>query len=219
MAFISVLRIVVLCTSIVFAVIALGLSAHLTSLIKALDGQTVPFTALALATACLTILTLPIMLVMEFVREGSFTSMVSVELIWIGILWIMWLALGADGVDSARPVFPHGCVELFFEELDLICHESMSIVAFSFLNFILLFGYSATLLVFAIIGAGRGQTVWTSSVKRANFLAPVNTKTNTTMSSRSYKDIPMQQQQASRGAGHVGSSQLRQGNHPISAEV
>lgn len=79
MAFLPIFRIVVLCKehhpqsprlltdisfsgiSVVFAIIALGLSAHLTSLVEAFVGETVTFAVLALATACLTILTLPIM--------------------------------------------------------------------------------------------------------------------------------------------------------------
>jgi hypothetical protein len=36
----------------------------------------------------------------------------------------------------------------------------------------LVFGYTLTLLIVAIIGANRGHKVWTSSVKQTDFLAP-----------------------------------------------
>jgi len=222
MAFLPIFRIVVLCISVVFAIIALGLSAHLTSLVEAFVGETVTFAVLALATACLTILTLPIMLIVDMVRKGAFTSMVLVELIWFGILWIMWLATAADAVVSARRVFPDGCIAFVFVELDTICHVSSGIVALAFVNFVLLFGYSVTLVVFAIISAGRGRKVWTSSVKQTNFLALVDPEASVAsfISPRNHS-VPTQHEAGPR-AGPTENGyplQLRQGMHPMSAEV
>jgi hypothetical protein len=32
--------------------------------------------------------------VLDFVRKGAFTSLLWVELIWPGLLWVLWLATG-----------------------------------------------------------------------------------------------------------------------------
>jgi len=88
----------------VLASIVIGLSAHLTSFTLSFEGEAVVSALLAVATASLTLLTLPIMfvtyfyqicqsstlcadtrLIADFLCKRAFTSMVSVELVWLSM--------------------------------------------------------------------------------------------------------------------------------------
>jgi len=64
-----------------------------------------------------------------------------------------------------------GCDFVFNDDLDEpatdvdnVCRLWGGLQAFTYLNFILLFIYSITLIVFGFIGSNRGQHVWTNSV-------------------------------------------------------
>jgi hypothetical protein len=237
MAFLSILRIVVLCVSLLFALISLGLSAHLTFVIEGFFDETNTFTVLGLVTACLTVVTLPTMLIIDSIRKGAFTSTVLFELIWLGVLWVLWLATGAHAAAEASVAFPDGCVGYIFQELDTICHEATGITAFSFLNFILLFAYSVTLLIVALVSANRGHAVWTLSVKQtvsAGAKGDSNQSVPTNMSPYSNisvpanmppynnQSIPMQQPQLVPPAGYaenVYPSPIKQMGHSNYAEV
>ncbi|KAJ3734488.1 hypothetical protein DFJ43DRAFT_128509 [Lentinula guzmanii] len=165
MAFLPILRLVVLITCSVFAVIVLGLSAHLTSLSEESLGGYFVFAAMAIAAAALTMITLPAMVAIDFVRRGAFTSMVLVELIWVFVLWVLWIAAAGLAAQEQQFVFGEGnSCNYVNTDLATACHEFSAIEAFSFLTWIVLMGYNITLLVYALIGANRGNKTWTSSV-------------------------------------------------------
>ncbi|KAI6047989.1 hypothetical protein EDC04DRAFT_42145 [Pisolithus marmoratus] len=166
-----VARVVALAVSVVFSVIVLGLSAHLISLTEKYYAFYFIFGALGIATAVLTIFTVPVMLIIDVVRRGAFTSMVIVELIWLFVLWVLWVATAGEAVSAAELYFSAGCV---YENslVNQACHEIQAVEAFSFLVFFILLGYTIVLLVFTCIAAARGNSLWLKSVRESNFLAP-----------------------------------------------
>ena len=44
-------------------------------------------------------------LVIDILRRGAFTSLVIVEIGWLSVLWILWLATGAYAADIIQLVF------------------------------------------------------------------------------------------------------------------
>ncbi|OAX42674.1 hypothetical protein K503DRAFT_682873, partial [Rhizopogon vinicolor AM-OR11-026] len=128
------------------------------------------FSVLGMATSLLTIITVPIMLIVDFVRRGAFTSMVVVELVWLFILWVLWVATAAEAIATSNFYFPAGCI--YANSANAYCTELQAVEAFAFLNFIMFFVYTKVLLVFSIIASSRGKNVWTSSVKESTSFAP-----------------------------------------------
>ncbi|KAF7964567.1 hypothetical protein HWV62_5604, partial [Athelia sp. TMB] len=153
-------------STIVFAIIVLGLAANYTSETQAADGITLDFAALAIATAVLTLVSLPAMLIIDAVRDGAFTSMVVTELATLFVLWVLWLATAAytTNIFDSAFYFSGSCNDLF-PEYRPVCHQYQALMAFSWLAWLALFIYSVYVFVLAIIGANRGQRVWTATAK------------------------------------------------------
>jgi len=170
-------RLSTFCLSFVLAVTAMDLSCHVTSFTVSFDGRAVLPALLAIVAAGLTILTLPIMLIVDSLYERAFTSTVLVELVWLGSLWILWLTTGVDGADSINTSFPGGCHGYENIARTLSCRDLLGIIVLSFLNFALLFVYSMSLIIFATLNNNRGRSVWTSSVKLATSVAQTNLST------------------------------------------
>ncbi|TFK56240.1 hypothetical protein OE88DRAFT_723214 [Heliocybe sulcata] len=170
MPFLQILRLVILALASVFAVIALGIAADLMSLTETYFDETLIFCILAVVSACLTLLTLPVMIVLDMVRKGAFTSMVVFELAWLFVLWVLWLATAADASYANSLTFAGGSCDYINPYVNKACHEFGAAQAFSYLTWIILMGYTVTLLVFAIIGQTRGNKVWLASVRDNSFL-------------------------------------------------
>ncbi|KAJ7667618.1 hypothetical protein DFH06DRAFT_223153 [Mycena polygramma] len=174
MALISLIRIVALSVVLAFAVIVLGLGAALTATTEKFLEGFFEFAALAIATASITIITLPIMIALEFLRPGTaFTSMIVVELSWLSILWVLWLATGADSAQAGQLTFISGC-GYFDSVVEGACRQTAAIQAFSFLNWLILMFYTILILVLSIIAASRKHSVWKSSVAEAPFFQGSN---------------------------------------------
>ncbi|KAJ7646139.1 hypothetical protein B0H17DRAFT_1098221 [Mycena rosella] len=173
MALIPLLRIIALSVVLGFAVIVLGLSAALTSTTETILDGFFEFAALAIATASLTLITLPIMIILEYMRPGqAFTSMIVVELSWLSILWVLWLATAADSAQAGQLTFISGCGYID-STVESACRETSAIQAFSFLNWIILMAYTVLILVLSIIASARKHTgVWRASVADAPFFTP-----------------------------------------------
>jgi len=136
-----------------FSFIVLALSAHFTSR----RVFTYDFAALGIATAVLSLLSLPVMLLIDNIRKGALTSMILVEIAWLGLLWVLWVATA--GTSSQWGM--------------IFGSEVSAIQAFSHLAWLVLFGYLGTLITFSIIAANRGYNrVWYQSVKETEFNAP-----------------------------------------------
>ncbi|EIW87105.1 hypothetical protein CONPUDRAFT_116163 [Coniophora puteana RWD-64-598 SS2] len=164
MGALGIVRIVTLSLSLLFSIIVLGLSAHLISLTLEYFNLYFVFCALGVATAVLTFFTIPVMLIVDTMRQGAFTSMVVVELPWLFVLWILWVATGALTANADVFYFPEGCIYIN-DITQQACQEFKAIEAFAFLNFILLMIYTIAILVCAIVSATRGNDVWLGSVK------------------------------------------------------
>ncbi|KAG2367718.1 hypothetical protein BDR07DRAFT_1392757 [Suillus spraguei] len=169
MGFFSVARIVLFSITIAFSVIELGLNAYFLSLTVPDDFYFI-FSVLGLVTTLLTIITIPIMLIVGFVRRGAFTSMIVFELSWLFTLTILWVATAGDAISTSNYYYPQGCVDTN-PTVNAYCMELQAVEAFAFLNFFIFLGYTCVLLVFSIIGSSRGNDVWTRSVQEATFFA------------------------------------------------
>jgi hypothetical protein len=157
-------RTIVLGAVSVFAVIVFPLAAHIIHLTTSVGrgGFYYDFAALGLAVAILTLLTFPAMLFISFNRKGALTSYIGVEVGWLSLMWILWLATGASVAD----------VPFINSVRGGAASEAQTIEAFGFLAWILLMAYSVTLLIFAVIAHGKGHSeVWTSGVREFDFAA------------------------------------------------
>ncbi|KAI0361735.1 hypothetical protein OH77DRAFT_1492716 [Trametes cingulata] len=177
MYWLSIMRIAVLAWAILSSLVLLGVGAHALSVLGGVSNlPTFSWTGLSVATAVLTLVTLPAMLAIDFLRTGAFSSMIVVELAWFGFLGILFLATGGTAADSAA--FWGNCAQWSPPSVRTVCSETSAAAAFGFLAWLPLWGYTITLLVLLIMHANRGHYVWRTSVKEANFAAGVPPATN-----------------------------------------
>ncbi|EKM59430.1 uncharacterized protein PHACADRAFT_249914 [Phanerochaete carnosa HHB-10118-sp] len=176
---IGLTRLGVFCAVPVFAIIVLGLGADWIAVTEDEEGGYFDYAALAVATAVLTLVTMPAMLIIDFLRRGAFTSMILVEIVWLGILWVLWLTTGSFAANQLGDV--SSCNSAFFPQWAKTgCSETQAIIAFAFLAWIALVAYWTALLTVAAISANKGSPrVWYTSVKEANF-APSTAKVDLT---------------------------------------
>ncbi|KZP15116.1 hypothetical protein FIBSPDRAFT_896022 [Athelia psychrophila] len=179
-------RTVVFSLSSLFALIVLVLAANYA---RWADESIYDYTALAITTAMLTIITLPVIpaatrelitqgtrLIIDAMRSGVFTSMIFTELVTLFVLWVLWLATAAYITSIFYLFFDAKCNgvsdDYSFSVSAAACHQMQAIIAFSYLTWILLMVYYGVILVMGFIGANRGQRTWTTSVKEAGFFSP-----------------------------------------------
>ncbi|KAI1797782.1 hypothetical protein LXA43DRAFT_1088852 [Ganoderma leucocontextum] len=159
------------------AIVLLGVGAHALSVFGTLRVVSFAWAGLSVATAVLALLTLPAMLVIDFLRTGAFTSMIVVDLAWIGFLGVLYLASGGAAADNAAN-FWVSCSGWNPAEARTVCGETSAAAAFGFLGWLGLWAYQITLLVILIIQANRGNYIWQRSVKEAfpvtGAIPPVN---------------------------------------------
>lgn len=204
-----VARVIVLVLSVVFSLIVMGLSAHLISVTEEYYALYFVFCALGIATAGLTVLTVPAMLIIDVLRRGAFTSMVVVELVWLFVLWVLWVATAGEAVSAGNFYFPSGCVYDRYPTVNQACREIQAVEAFAFLAFFVLLGYTIVLLVFTCIAAARGNSLWLKSVKESTFLAPSSTAPPPPQPMGQYQgsatpqyQVPVQQPQYTGASSH-----------------
>jgi len=166
----SIVRVVTFATTILFALIVMCISASLISLTEPFFYY--KFSALSLATSLLTMFTVIPMFVIDKHRQGSIFSYIVVEISWLSFLWVLWLSSGSyaawtDG--QIIDLFPNeaSCNFGLFSVQGAVqgCQEVKAIMAFSFLSWIILMGYTVTLLVLAIRAQERGNSAWTTGVR------------------------------------------------------
>ncbi|CAK5276097.1 unnamed protein product [Mycena citricolor] len=137
MALVPLIRLVALSLVSVFAVIVLGLTAGLTSLTETYLGGYFQFAALGIATASLTLLTVPAMIALEIIRPGGFTSQIIVELPWLSVLWVLWLATAADATNVANNIFIASCGDYFSDKIAQGCRETSAVQGLAYVTWVI----------------------------------------------------------------------------------
>jgi len=169
MGILSTMRAILLAVVVLFSFIVLALAAHLTSVMDVfVDKYYSNSFALAIAVSVITILTINLLLIIDCIRIDATTSKIIAELIVLGLLGILWLATSTDTTSHGNA---KTCT-LFGYAPQAECHEISALEAFSFLNWLILLGYTIALFVLSVVAGTRGNIVWNSSVKEANFSAP-----------------------------------------------
>jgi len=165
-----IVRVVVLSVAVLFSIIVLGLAGDLTSTTEKYFNVALDYASLGIASAVISMVTLPVLLVVDMLRTGAFTSMIVFELPCLFVLWVLWLTTAALAAQANQAIGSDcGLLYVYFVTG---CHETQAIEGFAFLIWIMLIAYSVVVLVTAIIGSGRGLKTWTNSVRLANFLGP-----------------------------------------------
>jgi len=145
---IKIVRWCVLTFTLIFAIVVLGISGHLLAIRHTHYWH---FAALAVAVSSLTILTFPvILLVNTFLGSGDRTSTERIfgEALWLSIMWILWLATGANATHAARVHFFSGGCSFFSGFSNTICNEFRVVEAFAYINFIILLCYTIGLFAY-----------------------------------------------------------------------
>jgi len=167
MAVIYFLRTIAFLTSVALSVIVLGVASDLTDFTThAFIPFYWSFQALAIATAVLTLLTLPIMLIVDLMRPGTWLSKIVVELAWVFILWVLWLATAGSTSTVNATLLSHDCTR-YPGRSSTACSEIQVTEAFAFINWLLLLSYTVLVLTFSVSSAIKGQVVWFLSVREA----------------------------------------------------
>jgi hypothetical protein len=144
------------------SLIVLALSCHIVYLMNQ-SGFVLSFGALCLATAALTLISLPPLYLISLQRKGAVVTYIVVEVAWLWFLWIMWIA----SAGSVAEVWLYGTSGAIAE-----VHV---VEAFSFLNWLALMFYTTALFIVAIVAHLRGSPgVWTSSVAEFDFNSALN---------------------------------------------
>ncbi|KAJ7214874.1 hypothetical protein GGX14DRAFT_392137 [Mycena pura] len=206
------LRLSFLVKTTIFALVAMAMGGALLSSDLNTDSDDTSginidaYAALAIATGVLTLVTLPTMIALEIIRPGGPTSMIIVEIIWLSILSVLWLATGADTVQQLQTIDDEtdlgaggictNAVRLVDDtlnsEVKTACAETKAIAGFAFLDSFLLLIYVITILIVALTRKRKG--VWTSSV--ANLYSASGSGEKVPIP-RSYSSYPPSQQNSS----------------------
>ncbi|KAF8875346.1 hypothetical protein CPB84DRAFT_1796614 [Gymnopilus junonius] len=169
----TLVRAAVFVTVTVFAVLELALGAAITNWTTTKLNGFFSFAALAIATAILTICTLPVMLFLSFRRTGAIPSMVASEFGWTWILWILWLAVGGSAANISGTRIVMALIDSVHNQLGTLCREVQALEAFGFLAWIVLFAYNIILTYIIVTQTTRGNAnIWTIYIMQVEFDTP-----------------------------------------------
>jgi len=163
----AAIRLVVFGVILLFSFINLALAANLTS---KTEGWTFP--GFAVAVSILTLIIAIPMLVVDFLRKGSFVSWVATELGWCGLLWVLWIA--SAGLSTSTLLFIGDC-SVWSPSLETLCRQYSAVQAFSWLTWLLLTFYIITVIVLSVLATVKGNSrVWLSPASDLSF-SPTHT--------------------------------------------
>jgi len=157
-----------------FSIIVLGITANLVSQFK--NGHVPAWLGFTLFVAIFSLLIGVPILVIDKLRRGAITSFVVVELAWTAFLGLLWLAAAADQSSNLILVGDCSAYGGFDSAEESLCHQLQAMQAFSWLNWLLLWGWTFILLIFSIIAMTRGNPVWTSPAGETDFFARNDSK-------------------------------------------
>lgn len=164
-----VIRLGVFGVILLFSLINLGLAGNLTA---KTSGWSFP--GFALAVSILTFVIAIPMLVVDFMRKGSFVSWVATELGWCGLLWILWLASAA--LSTSTLLFTGDC-GVWVPSLETLCRQYSAVQAFSWLTWLILTAYIIMVIVLAVLATVKGNgRAWLSPASELSF-SPASTTT------------------------------------------
>ncbi|KAK1224907.1 hypothetical protein PQX77_012146 [Marasmius sp. AFHP31] len=206
-------------TVTLFSFICLALAAHITYIysnerVRVKDFQN--FQGLSIAASILTLVSVPVFLVVGFLRKGSFLTMNVVEVPVCGFLAVLWMANGIlmSGWASLLTYAQFGCFQARFNRSQSsFCSEFTAVEAFSFLNWILLFAYIAFVIVVCLIGKSRGNNVWLVGANDAEYFAHNKKNSNVMMTPPQQMHQPQytgQMQQQPQFTGQPQQQQMMQ---------
>jgi len=168
-AYLYTARLTVLGSISTFSIVILGLSAHwISATEKDFDPPFYdPYAAFALAVSCLTLLTVPALIVLERVRNDVIVNKIIVEMAWLGTLAILWLA----SAGTTGRAYNNSWLTCGFNINVIVrgCKETQAIQAFSHLTWVFLASYLVALFVLSLISRNNGVEVWHYSVRDAKF--------------------------------------------------
>jgi len=172
-AIFGLLRLVAFGVLLVFTLIVFGISANLIHVATSgpFGGPAPAFAVYSLVVCIFTFLSVIPIFAIELMRKGAMTAFVAVELAWTAVLGLLWLAAGAN--DAAQVLgFVFSCDDGLDPAASSLCHQFQAIEAFSFLNWLILWGWTGLLLVCAIIAMTRGNKgVWMQPAGQTDFFA------------------------------------------------
>jgi len=167
MAVVGLIRLVAFATVIGFALICLGIGANFAALAAgSFIGSSVG--GLAVAIAIITVLLVPAVIIIDYIRKGAIITAVWCELIWVGILSILWIAVAGHATAQLFGLSLNCDAFGFFSDADAsLCRQYQALQAFSWLNWLILFFWFWFLLVAALIAMTRrgNKGVWSGSAK------------------------------------------------------
>ncbi|KAM5537447.1 hypothetical protein V8D89_008966 [Ganoderma adspersum] len=157
-------------------VIVLGLAVSTTSAFhqllddaqaQAFDEQSLNYANLGIAAGAMVILTLPVMLFVDFINDGRIGLPIAIEVPWLCVLWVMFVSTGISTKHfaNANTIPGSTCDERLYAEAQKICHEWAPLEIVSWITAGLLFLYSIALLGISIMRAYAGKSLWGTTVK------------------------------------------------------
>jgi len=162
---------VVFGAAILFSLVVVVLGGLIRSLSDIFFLGFFSFAGLGIATAILTLLTIPIMLVLPMFYKGVFTSFVAAEIGWTWILWVMWASVGGSSANISFVACSDYAL-LVGTRVEATCNEATALSAFGFLTWIILMFYNIALITLTLRLHFRGYPgVWTGDVTDTNFTA------------------------------------------------
>ncbi|KAJ7581442.1 hypothetical protein C8J56DRAFT_264828 [Mycena floridula] len=163
-AFMPILRLIALTSVSLFSIVVFVLALYI-----ALDpagpssyfvtGTFNSFAPLDIVTAMLTVITLFVMIVVDLVHVGAFTSRIVFEFPCLSILSMLWLLSAAFTGNAVHFAWSHSSI-------------TSALAAVAFVNWFILMLYTILLFSFSMIASSRGINVWNKTVTDNLFLGP-----------------------------------------------
>ncbi|KAL7278699.1 hypothetical protein ACG7TL_007701 [Trametes sanguinea] len=127
-----------------------------------------PYTSLGIAVSAITLVSSVLLIVLDFFFDNIFTSYLIFEIPWLSIVWILWISVGATTLSEGKTIFqgqPCSTFNVVLPSAKEICEDVHPLAIIAFVNFALLFLYTASLVVVAFASSSSYSSPWTSSLK------------------------------------------------------
>jgi len=154
-------RLVIFTFISIFSLITVILLGHLTSITTSVGFYYSSF-ALAIATGVLSILVIATSVLVDNFRRGALVALIGFELAWTSVLWILWLASAAS--ITSLDVF--SSCNYVNASVQATCREYLAALAFTWMLWLLTFGWFSYLLIISVtvVARGAGSNVWQTPV-------------------------------------------------------